>query len=148
MRKAGRSLALSRFFSQQSGMQYNKVTKTTMTWAKVLRKYVWLNFNSSNVILWCCSCWYLGMAPRTPLLETSVWLLHSHWWQGTWVCTCVKLTLLSSHRKRRAELVLEQYPILFGRIWLVDVTRPASQRAHYHADVIYFLPQPGIKNGA
>ncbi len=45
----------------------------------------------------------------------------------------IKLTLLPSHRKRRAELVLEQDEAM-------DVARSAPQGAHYHTDVIYLLP--------
>ncbi len=61
------------------------------------------------------------------MLKMSAWLLHSIWCQGStcrtrqqWGCTCVKSTLLSSHRKRRAQLVFEQQCILVGRIFLPE----------------------------
>ncbi len=46
------------------------------------------------------------------MLKKSAGLLHPNWWQGTTCRTCVTSTLLSSHRKQRAQLAFQQLPIL------------------------------------
>ncbi len=59
----------------------------------------------------------LGTASRAQLLKKSALLFHLIGDNTQPGCTCVKPTLLSSHLKRRAQLVFEQEPILVSRIF-------------------------------
>ncbi len=60
-------------------------------------------------------------------------------------------TLLSSHRKQRAQLAFEQWPILVGGIFHPGRSHgcypSALQGAHFHAGVIHLLLYLEIKKG-
>ncbi len=76
----------------------------------------WINIETG----WCCVCFCLGFCSHKELHPSRIALdVSLNKWQAQyyWRCICIKLTRLSLHWKRWAQLAFYLKPILVGRIF-------------------------------